>query len=54
MLLVFVGERRSPAAIRMGVRWPDGRLAAKQLFDALRAPVRLTAASALLITEERA
>lgn len=35
--LLFVGERRSPAAVRMGVRWQDGRLAAKQLFDALRA-----------------
>ncbi len=33
--LLFVGERRSPAAIRMDVRWQDGRLAAKQLFDAL-------------------
>lgn len=35
--LLFVGERRSQAAVRMGVRWQDGRLAAKQLFDALRA-----------------
>ena len=35
--LLFVGERRSQAALRMGVRWQDGRLAAKQLFDALRA-----------------
>lgn len=34
---VFVGERRSPRAIKMGVRWQDGRLAAKQLFDALKA-----------------
>jgi hypothetical protein len=34
--LVFIGERRSPSARRMGVRWEDGRLAAKQLFDALR------------------
>src|SRR2546428_7453216 len=33
--LLFVDERRSPAAIRMDVRWQDGRLAAKQLFDAL-------------------
>jgi hypothetical protein len=35
--LLFVGERRSQTAVRMGVRWQDGRLAAKQLFDALRA-----------------
>ena len=34
---IFVGERRSQLARRMGVRWEDGRLAAKQLFDALRA-----------------
>src|SRR5688572_16535997 len=32
---LFVGERPSPTAIRMGVTWKDGRLAAKQLFDAL-------------------
>lgn len=32
---VFVGERPSERAIRMGVKWRDGRLAAKQLFDAL-------------------
>lgn len=35
-LALFVGERRSALARRMGVRWEDGRLAAKQLFDALR------------------
>lgn len=35
--LMFVGERRSQSAIRMGVHWEDGRLAAKQLFDALLA-----------------
>ena len=35
--ILFVGERRSPTAIRMRVRWEDGRLAAKQLFDAFDA-----------------
>lgn len=35
--LLFVGERRSPTAVRMGVTWEDGRLAAKQLFDAFDA-----------------
>lgn len=35
-MILFVGERRSSTAIRMGVRWKDGRLAAKQLFDALK------------------
>lgn len=34
---VFVGERRSPKARAMRVRWRHGRLAAKQLFDALYA-----------------
>lgn len=34
MEVIFVGEERSPTAKRMGVRWEDGRLAAKQLFDA--------------------
>lgn len=33
---LFVGERPSPKAHAMGVAWADGRLAAKQLFDALR------------------
>lgn len=32
--VLFVGERRSATAKRMGVTWEDGRLAAKQLFDA--------------------
>lgn len=32
---LFVGERRSPLACSMGVTWESGRLAAKQLFDAL-------------------
>src|ERR1051325_5119150 len=34
--LLFVGEKRSPTAIRMRVSWRDGRLAAKPLFEALR------------------
>jgi 2-methylaconitate cis-trans-isomerase PrpF len=34
---MFVGEQRSRKAETMGVHWRDGRLAAKQLFDALRA-----------------
>ena len=33
--ILFVGEERSELAIKMGVTWSDGRLAAKQLFDAL-------------------
>jgi hypothetical protein len=35
--LIFVGERRSPKARVLRVHWEDGRLAAKTLFDALRA-----------------
>ena len=35
--LVFVGERRSHRAARMGVSLQDGRLAARTLHDALRA-----------------
>jgi hypothetical protein len=34
---VFVGERRSRRAIRLGVRWEDGRLAGRTLHAALRA-----------------
>jgi len=34
--MLFVGEKRSPKAIEMGVTWKDGRLAAKHLFEALR------------------
>lgn len=34
---VFVGEQRSPTAIRRGWTWKDGRLAAKTLHEALRA-----------------
>jgi len=33
-IILFVGEKRSKTAIRMNVRWENGRLAAKQLFDA--------------------
>lgn len=36
MKYLFVGEKRSNRAIKMGVTLKDGRLAAKQLFDALR------------------
>lgn len=36
MNYLFVGEERSPLAIKMNVTWADGRLSAKQLFDALR------------------
>lgn len=32
---LFVGEKRSNKAVQMKVTWKDGRLAAKQLFDAL-------------------
>jgi hypothetical protein len=35
--IVFVGEKRSPTAVRKGWTWKDGRLAAKQLFDAFEA-----------------
>lgn len=35
MKFLFVGEERSELAKKMNVRWQDGRLAAKQLFDAL-------------------
>ena len=35
MKLLFIGEKRSKKAIQMRVRWESGRLAAKQLFDAL-------------------
>lgn len=34
---IFVGERPSQRSIDLGVTWQDGALAAKQLFDALRA-----------------
>jgi len=34
-MIVFIGEKRSNRAKKMRVRWEDGRLAAKQLFDAL-------------------
>lgn len=35
--VLFVGERRSRRAVAMGMTWEDGRLAARSLFDALRA-----------------
>jgi hypothetical protein len=35
--ILFVGERRSPRAMAMGVDWTHGRLSAKTLHDALRA-----------------
>ena len=34
--ILFVGEEKSDLARSMGVSWKDGRLAAKQLFDALK------------------
>lgn len=35
--VLFVGEKRSALAVTRGFTWKDGRLAAKQLFDALDA-----------------
>src|SRR5437588_13050379 len=35
-LFLFVGERPSRRAVRMGVTWSDGALAGATLFDALR------------------
>lgn len=35
-LFLFVGERPSDRAVRMGVTWRDGALAGATLFDALR------------------
>lgn len=35
-LFLFVGERPSDRAARMGVTWSDGALAGATLFDALR------------------
>ena len=32
---LFVGEQRSPTAVHKDWKWEDGRLAAKQLFEAL-------------------
>lgn len=34
-MYLFVGERRSPTAIERNLRWEDGQLSAKRLFDAL-------------------
>lgn len=36
-LITFIGECRSLTAVRKGWSWADGRLAAKPLFEALRA-----------------
>lgn len=36
-VITFIGECRSLTAIRNGWSWADGRLAAKPLFEALRA-----------------
>lgn len=35
MSYLFVGEKRSPTAIKMNVTWWDGRLCAKNLHEAL-------------------
>jgi hypothetical protein len=35
--ILFVGERRSDLAKKLGLRWKDGGLAAKPLFEALAA-----------------
>ena len=35
--MLFVGEQRSKLAVKLGLRWEDGGLAAKPLFEALRA-----------------
>ena len=35
--MLFVGEKRSKLAVKLGLRWEDGGLAAKPLFEALRA-----------------
>lgn len=53
MKLTFVGEERSPTARRKDWRWQDGRLAAKQLFDALRAAGEDPAACCFLNLFER-
>lgn len=36
-MILFVGERRSQRAIDLGLTWRDGGLAAKPLFEAIRA-----------------
>lgn len=36
MTILFVGEQRSPKAVKLGVHWEDEALAAKPLFAALR------------------
>ena len=35
-IFLFVGERPSQRAVRMGVTWSDGALAGATLFDELR------------------
>lgn len=37
MKFLFVGERPSHQAVKIGATWQNGKLAAKQLHDALRA-----------------
>jgi hypothetical protein len=37
MRFLFVGERPSHQAVKIGATWQNGKLAAKQLHDALRA-----------------
>lgn len=37
MQFLFVGERQSHQAVKIGATWQNGKLAAKQLHDALRA-----------------
>ena len=49
MKVLFVVEKRSPSAIRMGVTWEDKRLASKQLFDAFEA-IELTATD-MMVTQ---
>jgi hypothetical protein len=35
MKILFVGEKRSPTARKMGVTWKDGRLSGKHLLTAI-------------------
>jgi hypothetical protein len=36
MKILFVGEKRSPMARKMGVTWKDGRLSGKHLMSAIK------------------
>lgn len=36
MKILFVGEKRSPLARKMGVTWKDGRLSGKHLITAIK------------------